>query len=39
VQEFRVPGARAFRWWYRKLDLRMAHTDGDPLPEEMVPII
>jgi hypothetical protein len=34
VQDYCIPTANAFRWWYRKLDLRVAHTDGDPLPEE-----
>ncbi|MEU4576062.1 hypothetical protein [Nonomuraea sp. NPDC023979] len=32
VQEYCIPTAAAFAWWYRKLGLRVAHTDGDPLP-------
>ncbi|MEU6718272.1 hypothetical protein ABZ897_42970 [Nonomuraea sp. NPDC046802] len=38
VQEYCIPSPQAFRWWYRKLNLRVAHTDGDPLPEEVIPI-
>ncbi|GAA3668065.1 hypothetical protein GCM10022224_035320 [Nonomuraea antimicrobica] len=38
VQEYCIPTASAFRWWYRKLDLRVEYTDGDPLPPELLPI-
>lgn len=29
VQDYSIPHARAWRWWYRKLGLRVEVTDGD----------
>lgn len=33
VQDFCIPHARAWHWWYRSIDLRVDYTDGDPIPE------
>ena len=32
VQHYAIPTAAAFRWWYRKLGLRVTSEDGQPLP-------
>ena len=30
VQDYGIPTAAAFRWWYRKLGLRVTSEDGQP---------
>lgn len=32
IQDFCIPTAEAWRWWYRTLGLRVDYTDGDPIP-------